>query len=69
MAQDFEGRPLWGRAVYTASHGARLSSVPLGDRSATPATDGASGRSGLLRALLSVSSARKCSGTKRLAAP
>ncbi len=33
-----EGRPLWGRAAYTAVHGALLSSVPSGDRSANPAT-------------------------------
>ncbi len=30
QAQDYEGRPLWGRVVYTALHGARLSSVPSG---------------------------------------
>ncbi len=63
----FEGRPLWGRAVYTASHGARLSSVPLGDRSANPAS--VPGRSGLQRALLSVSSAHKCSRAGRLDIP
>ncbi len=28
MVQGLEGRPLWERAVYTALHGARLSSVP-----------------------------------------
>ncbi len=28
----------WGRAVYTALHGARLSSVPSGDQSANPAS-------------------------------
>ncbi len=39
--------PLWVRVVYTASHGAHLSSVPSGDRSANPATDGASGHRGL----------------------
>ncbi len=39
-----EGRPLWGRAVYTALHGARLSSVPSGDQSANPAS--VPGRSG-----------------------
>ncbi len=60
-----EGRPLWGRAVYTASHGARFSSVPSGDQSATPAS--VPGRSGLQRALLSVSPAQKCSGAGRLA--
>ncbi len=43
------GWPPLGRvSVYTASHSARLFSVPLGDRSANPATDGASGRSSLL---------------------
>ncbi len=48
------GRPLGGRAGYTALHGARLSSVPSGDQSANPAS--VPGRSGLQRALLSVSS-------------
>ncbi len=62
-----EGRPLWGRAVYTASHGARFSSVPSGDQSANPAS--VPGRSGLQRALLSVSPAQKCSGAGRLATP
>ncbi len=62
-----EGRPLWGRAGYTALHGARLSSVPSGDQSANPAS--VPGRSGLQRALLSVSSAQKCSGAWRLATP
>ncbi len=62
-----EGRPLWGRAVYTALHGARLSSVPSGDQSANPAS--VPGRSGLQRALFSVSSAQKCSGAGRLATP
>ncbi len=62
-----EGRPLWGRAVYTALHGARLSSVPSGDQSANPAS--VPGRSGLWRAFLSVSSAQKCSGAGRLATP
>ncbi len=56
-----------GRAVYTASHGARLSSVPSGDRSANPAS--VPGCSGLQPALLSVSSAQKCSGAGRLASP
>ncbi len=51
-----EGRPLWGRAGYTALHGARLSSVPSGDQSANPAS--VPGRSGLQRALLAVSSAQ-----------
>ncbi len=45
MVQGLEGRPLWGRAVYTALHGARLSSVPSGDQSANPAS--VPGRSGL----------------------
>ncbi len=67
MVQGLEGRPLWGRAVYTALHGARLSSVPSGDQSANPAS--VLGRSGLQRALLSVSSAQKCSGDGRLATP
>ncbi len=62
-----EGRPLWGRAVYTALHGACLSSVPSGDQSANPAS--VPGRSGLQRAFLSVSSAQKCSGAGRLATP
>ncbi len=56
-----------GRAVYTALHGARLSSVPSGDQSANPAS--VPGRSGFQRALLSVSSAQKCSGAGRLATP
>ncbi len=67
MVQGLEGRPLWGRAVYTALHGARLSSVPSGDQSANPAS--VLGHSGLQRALLSVSSAQKCSGDGRLATP
>ncbi len=53
--------------MYTASHGARLSSVPSGDQSANPAS--VPGRSGLQRAFLSVSSAQKCSGAGRLATP
>ncbi len=65
MVQGLEGRPLWGRAVYTALHGARLSSVPSGDQSANPAS--VLGHSGLQRALLSVTSAQKCSGDGRLA--
>ncbi len=65
--RTYEGRPLWGRAVYTALHGAHLSSVPSGDQSANPAS--APGRSGLQRAFLSVSSAQKCSGAGRLATP
>ncbi len=63
----YEARPLWGRVVYTALHGARLSSVPSGDQSANPAS--VPGRSGLQRAFLSVSSAQKCSGAGRLATP
>ncbi len=62
-----EGRPLWGRAVYTALHGARLSSVPSWDQSANTAS--VPGRSGLQRAFFSVSSAQKCSGAGRLAIP
>ncbi len=65
--RTYEGRPLWGRAVYTALHGARLSSVPSGDQSANPAS--VPGCSGLQRAFLSVSSAQKCSGAGRLATP
>ncbi len=65
--QSLEGRPFWGRAVYTALHGACLSSVPSGDQSANPAS--VPGRSGLQRALLSVSSAQKCSGAGRHATP
>ncbi len=67
QSDGLEGRPLWGRAVYTALHGARLSSVPSGDQSANPAS--VLGHSGLQRALLSVSSAQKCSGDGRLATP
>ncbi len=47
-----EGRPLWGRAGYTALHGARLSSVPSGDQSANPAS--VPGRSGLQGAAVSI---------------
>ncbi len=67
MVQGLEGRPLWGRAVYTALHGACLSSVPSGDQPANPAS--VLGHSGLQRALLSVSSAQKCNGDGRLATP
>ncbi len=67
MVQGLEGRPLWGRAGYTALHGARLSSVPSGDQSANPAS--VPGHSGLQRALPSISSAQKCSGAGRLATP
>ncbi len=70
MVQGLEGQPLWGRAVYTALHGARLSSVPSGDqcsRCSNPAS--VLGHSGLQRALLSVSSAQKCSGAGKLATP
>ncbi|KAL0197589.1 hypothetical protein M9458_006129, partial [Cirrhinus mrigala] len=62
-----EGRLLWGSVVYTLSYGARLSSVPLGDRSVNPATYGASGHRGLQRAHL-VASTRDRSGAGRLAA-
>ncbi len=65
--RTYEDRPLWGRAGYTALHGARLSSVPSGDQSANPAS--VPGCSGLQRALLSVSSTRKRSGAERLATP
>ncbi len=64
--RTYEGRPLWGRAVYTALHGARLSSVPSGYQSANLAS--VPGRSGLQRAFLSVSSAQKCNAG-RLATP
>ncbi len=67
LMQGLEVRPLWGWAVYTALHGARLSSVPSGDQSANPAS--VLGHSGLQGALLSVSSAQKCSGDGRLATP
>ncbi len=64
--RTYEGRPLWGRAVYTALHGARLSSVPSGDQSANPAVfQGAAVSS----ERFSVSSAQKCSGAGRLATP
>ncbi len=53
--------------MYTSLNGARLSSVPSGDWSANPAS--VPGLSGLQRAHLSVSSARKRSRTERLAAP
>ncbi len=49
QSRTSEGRLLWGRAVHTSLYGARLSSVPSGDRSVTPATLGASGHSGLQR--------------------
>ncbi len=63
------GRPLWGRAAYTVVHSARLSSVPSGDRSANPATHGASGRSDLQRAYISVLSAREHNRPERPATP
>ncbi len=69
LPRTYEGRPRWGRAAYTAVYGARLSSVPSGDRSANPATYGVPGRSGLQRAHISVSSARKRSGAEMLATP
>ncbi len=67
MAQGFWGPASLGKSGVHASHGARLSSVPLGDRSANPAS--VPGRSGLQRALLSVSSAHKCSRAGRLDTP
>ncbi len=67
LPRTYEGRPRWGRAAYTAVYGARLSSVPSGDRSANPAS--VPGRSGLQRAHISVSSARKRSGAEMLATP
>ncbi len=62
---DSEVNAHW-RAVYTSLHGARLSSVPSGNRAVNPATAGASGHSGLQWAHVSVS-ARKRSGSRRLA--
>ncbi len=59
--------PLQGRAVYTASHGAHISSLPSGDRCANPAS--VSGRGGLQRALFSVFSAWKHSGAEKLFTP
>ncbi|CAM4576079.1 unnamed protein product [Leuciscus chuanchicus] len=56
-----EGSPPRSRAVNTSFHGAILSSVPSGDRSANPATSGVTGRSGLRRAHISRST-RKRSG-------
>ncbi len=67
LPRTYEGRPRWGRAAYTVVYGARLSSVPSGDRSANPAS--VPGRSGLQRAHISVSSARKRSGAEMLATP
>ncbi len=64
--RTYEGRPLWGRVGYIALHSVCLSSVPSGDQSANPAS--LPGCSGLQRALLSVSSARKRSGAERLSA-
>ncbi len=69
LPRTYEGRPRWGKAAYTAVYGAHLSSVPSGDRSANPATVGVPGRSDLQRAHISVSSARKRSGTEMLATP
>ncbi|KAL0168374.1 hypothetical protein M9458_036596, partial [Cirrhinus mrigala] len=62
-----EGSPIWGEAGRTALFGVRFFSVPSGGRSANPA--GASGRSGLLRAFASVSSARRRSGAGELTTP
>ncbi len=42
-----EGRPLWGKAVYTSLCSACLSSVPSGDWSGNPATFGVSGHSSI----------------------
>ncbi|XDV38776.1 hypothetical protein PO909_008118 [Leuciscus waleckii] len=56
-----EGSSPRSRAVNTSFYGARLSSVPSGDRSANPATSGVTGRSGLRRAHISRST-RKRSG-------
>ncbi len=38
MVQGLKGQPLRGRAVYTALHGAHLSSEPSGDQSGNPAS-------------------------------
>ncbi len=65
----YEGSPRWGGTAVTAAHGACFAPVPSGDRSANPATYGVSGRSGLQRAHISVSSARKRSGAEMLATP
>ncbi len=53
--------------MYNSLYVAVSPQCPLGDWSANPAS--VPGCSGLQRAHLSVSSARKCSGTERLAAP
>ncbi len=42
-----EGMALWGRVLHTSAYGARLSSVPSGDRSVSPDTRGGSGHSDL----------------------
>ncbi len=66
----------WSRALRAGPSGEErctphytvpVSSVPSGDQSANPAS--VLGHSGLQRALLSVSSAQKCSGDGRLATP
>ncbi len=67
LPRTYEGRPHWGKAAYTAVYGARLSSVPSGNRSANPATYGVPGRSDLQRGHISVSSAQKRSGAEMLA--
>ncbi|CAM4618530.1 unnamed protein product [Leuciscus chuanchicus] len=54
-----EGSPPRSRAVNTSFHGARLSSVPSGDRSANPAASGVTGRSGLRRAHISRSTQKR----------
>ncbi len=64
VVETSEDRPLWGRVVYTSPHGARLFSVPSGDRSVNPA--GASGGAGLQRAKISMS-AQKLSGSRKFA--
>ncbi len=65
----YEGSPRWGRAAVTAAYGACFAPVPSGDRSANPATYCVPGRSGLQRAHISVSSARKRSRAEMLATP
>ncbi len=67
LCLGFQGsRPLWGRAVHTSVYGARLSSVPSGDRSVSSAALGAPGHSDLQRVSFSAS-VRKRSGPERLA--
>ncbi len=66
-AQDLWGQAPLGKSGVHRITRARLSSVPSGDQSANPAS--VPGHNGLQRALLSVSSAQKCSGAGRLATP